>query len=399
MGCSNPAEARDPQLSPTAPRTPKGSCGRPRPGHERAECVLVGRAWAVAPGCHAAEGDPQPGVGTRAEAECKGKRLLECCTKSFQSENVTNHRRERRPHVWHAPQKPPPPRWAQATARARDRPPEQMSLAGRAGSAACLQQKPAQGPGAAPLTSGRGGPWAAVSQGVPRQGGRSQQLHVGCHCVPKHWHPHERHPTALTTVGGWGGALLLCVHEPSPARPFQDTAQTPFSAPRIWGPRLPPRAASPALRTVTVPLAPATGVGRGTALGPRGAGSSPGKGRTRGTGAASPGQAHALRPIRIFRGVPAGALPSSWERGGLGQGAGRRASLLPPATSPLACGSAPPPNKRCPKEARPRDTARTGWRAAPGRQGASLPPRLGAASLSLKLHFWKKFAVWELRPH
>lgn len=171
MGCSNPAEARDPQLSPTAPRTPKGSCGRPRPGHERAECVLVGRAWAVAPGCHAAEGDPQPGVGTRAEAECKGKRLLECCTKSFQSENVTNHRRERRPHVWHAPQKPPPPRWAQATARARDRPPEQMSLAGRAGSAACLQQKPAQGPGAAPLTSGHGGPWAAVSQGGAQAGG------------------------------------------------------------------------------------------------------------------------------------------------------------------------------------------------------------------------------------
>lgn len=137
---------------------------------------------------------------------------------------------------------------------------------------------------------------------------------------------------------------MLCVHEPSPARLSQDTAQAPFSAPRIWGPRLPPRAASPALRTVTVPLAPATGVGTGTALGPRGAGSSPGKGRTRGTGAASPGQAHALRPIRIFRGVPAGALPSSWERGGLGQGAGRRASLLPPATSPLACGSAPPPS-------------------------------------------------------
>lgn len=172
MGCSNPAEARDPQLSPTAPRTPKGSCGRPRPGHERAECVLVGRAWAVAPGCHAAEGDPQPGVGTRAEAECKGKRLLECCTKSFQSENVTNHRRERRPHVWHAPQKPPPPRWAQATARARDRPPEQMSLAGRAGSAACLQQKPAQGPGAAPLTSGRGG--AGSGQRGGRRGARAQ---------------------------------------------------------------------------------------------------------------------------------------------------------------------------------------------------------------------------------
>lgn len=204
-------------------------------------------------------------------------------------------------------------------------------------------RNPPRAPAQLPSPLAAGAPGLLCHRGVPRQGGRSQQLHVGCHCVPKHWHPHERHPTALTTAGR-GGALLLCVHEPSPARLFQDTAQTPFSAPRIWGPRLPPRAASPALRTVTVPLAPATGVGRGIALGPRGAGSSPGKGRTRGTGAASPGQAHALRPIRIFRGVPAGALPSSWERGGLGQGAGRRASLLPPATSPLACGSAPPPS-------------------------------------------------------
>lgn len=118
--------------------------------------------------------------------------------------------------------------------------------------------------------------------------------------------------------------------------------------------------------------------------------------RCRIAGAGPRPEAHQNLPRSPCRSTP---IPS-WERGGLGQGAGRRASLLPPATSPLACGSAPPPlHKRCPKEARPRDTARTGWRAAPGRQGASLPPRLGAASLSLKLHFWKKFAVWELRPH
>lgn len=258
-------------------------------------------------------------------------------------------------------------------------------------------RNPPRAPAQLPSPLAAGAPGLLCHRGVPRQGGRSQQLHIGCHCVPKHWHPHERHPTALTTAGG--GALLLCVHEPSPARLFQDTAQTPFSAPRIWGPRLPLRAASPALRTVTVPLAPATGVGRGTALGPRGAGSSPGKGRTRGTGAASPGQAHALRPIRIFRGVPAGALPSSWERGGLGQGAGRRASLLPPATSPLACGSAPPPSTS--------DAQRKpGPGTQPGQAGVPLLAARGPAChrgsalrLSLKLHFWKKFAVWELRPH
>lgn len=209
-------------------------------------------------------------------------------------------------------------------------------------------RNPPRAPAQLPSPLAAGAPGLLCHRGCPGRGAAASNFTLGATVFPNTGIPMSATQQHSLLRGG-GGALLLCVHEPSPARLSQDTAQTPFSAPRIWGPRLPPRAASPALRTVTVPLAPATGVGRGTALGPRGAGSSPGKGRTRGTGAASPGQAHALRPIRIFRGVPAGALPSSWERGGLGQGAGWRASLLPPATSPLACGSAPPPPQAMPK--------------------------------------------------
>lgn len=233
-------------------------------------------------------------------------------------------------------------------------------------------RNPPRAPAQLPSPLAAGAPGLLCHRGVPRQGGRSQQLHVGCHCVPKHWHPHERHPTALTTAGRGGGALLLCVHEPSPARLFQDTAQTPFSAPRIWGPRLPPRAASPALRTVTVPLAPATGVGRGTALGPRGAGSSPGKGRTRGTGAASPGQAHALRPIRIFRGVPAGALPSP---AGNGVASGRAQAGEPACCHqpPLPWPAAQPPSSTSDAQRKP------GPGTQPGQAGVPLLAARGPA--------------------
>lgn len=117
--------------------------------------------------------------------------------------------------------------------------------------------------------------------------------------------------------------------------------------------------------------------------------------RCRIAGAGPRPEAHQNLPRSPCRSTPI-QLGTGWPR------AGRRPESQLAATSHLSPGlrlSPAPLHKRCPKEARPRDTARTGWRAAPGRQGASLPPRLGAASLSLKLHFWKKFAVWELRPH
>lgn len=261
-------------------------------------------------------------------------------------------------------------------------------------------RNPPRAPAQLPSPLAAGAPGLLCHRGVPRQGGRSQQLHVGCHCVPKHWHPHERHPTALTTAGRGGGSLAVRPRaQPSEAVPGHSS--DPIQCPTYLGAETPSQSRISCSVDCHRPPGSCYRGREGDSPWPQRrweqSRERPHAGhRCRIAGAGPRPEAHQNLPRSPCRSTPI-QLGTGWPR------AGRRPESQPAATSHLSPGlrlSPPPPlHKRCPKEARPRDTARTGWRAAPGRQGASLPPRLGAASLSLKLHFWKKFAVWELRPH
>lgn len=287
---------------------------------------------------------------------------------------------------------------------------------------ACLRQKPSQCPGVPPPPRAtwalrQEGYWAVVSQGAPRQGGH---FHIPSGSEPglrppavsratasnftldsavvKCWRPSERHPLPA------GRGPLHCASmgpaQPSKAVSANQTripghsSEPPFSAPCVRGPRPPPGAASPALQTVTVHLVPAVGVG--TALSPRGPGTGPGKGHKRGTGAVSPGQAHSLRPTRTFREVIAGTLPpptgnraASGRTQAVEPGCGPAPDTAtcchqPPLSWPAAQARAPPLLAISDAQRKPGPGTWPGQGTAPGGQGASPPPWLGAASLKTR---------------